>query len=402
MPHFIRNMKQLYIHKTSNGVKIIFVSSNSQLSCVSLWLPAGSRNDKNGKEGVAHLCEHLLMRKTKVFKDYYNRNVALEKCGIMFNAQVNRDFAVFYNIQSAQNSLKSLDFLLDGHLSSTFSASDLTQEKKTIKNELTSLKSNSYQEIWHKFFEAHVGQDFSKSLFGSVSSIDDIKQVDIRNFIENFYFQSPAFVVIGNVDKEKIISEIEKKYKNAVIKNIQVERGDDHLKLNREFKINVENKYGLFYSYNQQLNIHDMAALDVLASYLGNNWSSVLLNSLRVKKPLAYWVSVESGQIKNLSYIGILLDIEKENYQESENIIKKEINKIRQGRVDKKILEAAKNTFITNLNRRLSDVYEYAWWYGSQIFTESELTTPEAYLKAIKNVDQQAISKTASLFFDVE
>ncbi len=53
----------------NNGLKVVSVQDNSSPTVtVQVWFDVGSKNDPNGRNGFAHLFEHLMFKSTKNLK----------------------------------------------------------------------------------------------------------------------------------------------------------------------------------------------------------------------------------------------------------------------------------------------------------------------------------------------
>lgn len=113
-----------------NGVRIIteeidYVRSVS----VGLWVGAGSRDEREGYEGISHFIEHMLFKGTK------NRTArelaeSLESVGGQLNAFTTKEYTCFYAKVLDEDMDLANDVLSDMFFNSLFDEKEIEKEKK--------------------------------------------------------------------------------------------------------------------------------------------------------------------------------------------------------------------------------------------------------------------------------
>src|SRR5260221_4061597 len=92
--------------KLSNGLNLLVIEIPDSKSLVtSFWTKAGARVDPEGKTGMAHFMEHLLIKKTKSYPSDIELAKVLEKVGAFKNGTTNKDW-MNLNITSAKGDLE--------------------------------------------------------------------------------------------------------------------------------------------------------------------------------------------------------------------------------------------------------------------------------------------------------
>lgn len=79
----------------SNGLRIIHLPSSSPVVYCGFGINAGTRNELDGEEGVAHFCEHTTFKGTERRRAWHIIN-GLETFGGDINAFTNKEDTVYY------------------------------------------------------------------------------------------------------------------------------------------------------------------------------------------------------------------------------------------------------------------------------------------------------------------
>ena len=197
-------MQQLF----PNGISFVGILAPwLKTSAVSVWFPAGSRFDPPGKEGLAHLFEHLLMRRTKRFANVWQRHLSLEEMGIAANAFTSYETAFFHHVQRPEMTVASLSLLLENLQYSQIEDADLKEERAAVEQEEASKRSPD--DIWRPSNAAlWPGTPMARDFFGSKQIWEAISLQDAKEFFERHYSLAGATVVVA-APEEKILKEAE-------------------------------------------------------------------------------------------------------------------------------------------------------------------------------------------------
>jgi predicted Zn-dependent peptidase len=90
-----------WFHEFPNGLRLIHQGIHSNVSHLVVFIQAGSRDEKAGKEGLAHLVEHNLFKGTKKRNAFQVMN-RIEAIGADFNAFTTKEetclYVLFYHL----------------------------------------------------------------------------------------------------------------------------------------------------------------------------------------------------------------------------------------------------------------------------------------------------------------
>lgn len=104
-------------------------------SSVSVWVPAGSRDEPPAAAGAFHFIEHLLFRGTTK-RSAHEVNVAIDAVGGELNAFTSKESTAFFARVPADHTDLALDLLAEIILDPAFDAHDVDAEREVILEEL--------------------------------------------------------------------------------------------------------------------------------------------------------------------------------------------------------------------------------------------------------------------------
>jgi zinc protease len=198
-----------------NGLTLIVHEDHkSPLVCVNVWYHVGSKNEKAGKTGFAHLFEHLMFNGSENFDDDYFK--AMEKVGATeLNGTTNEDRTNYF-----ENAPKdALDFLLwmesdrMGHLLGAINQAKLDEQRGVVQNEKRQHENQPYgiaEELMVKNTYP-AGHPYSWTVIGSMEDLNAASLDDVKEWFRTYYGAANAtLVVAGDVNPEEVLKKVEK------------------------------------------------------------------------------------------------------------------------------------------------------------------------------------------------
>lgn len=198
-----------------NGLRLIVHEDHkAPIVAVNVWYHVGSKNEKLGKTGFAHLFEHLMFNGSENFNDDYF--VALEKVGATgLNGTTNQDRTnYFQNIPTP-----ALDFVLwmesdrMGHLLGAINQAKLDEQRGVVQNEKRQNENRPYGMAWELIPKATYpkGHPYSWSVIGSMEDLNAASLKDVREWFKTYYGAANAIITIaGDIDPKTAREKVEK------------------------------------------------------------------------------------------------------------------------------------------------------------------------------------------------
>ena len=184
----------LWFDRLSCGIPAcIQTSAESKLLSISVWINAGSSRDPEGKEGLAHLCEHLLLRPLACTDSRVQR-IQLNT-GALVSAYTDPEWVVI-SAQAPVEQSKSLIDLLSALVRDPHCEPyGIEVEKKVILQELRDGEPNSAELLARVFREsAFADNPCVHSVGGTPATLDAIKPGDAQGYYARFHNSSSMLI----------------------------------------------------------------------------------------------------------------------------------------------------------------------------------------------------------------
>ena len=204
--------------KLANGLEVIVHEDHrTPIVTVNLWYHVGSKDEPAGKNGFAHLFEHVMFQGSKhVPEDTYFRD--LERAGGSSINGTTSDDRTNYFETVPRNRLElalwlesdRMGFLLDHVDEATF-----TSQRDVVKNERRQSYENApYGMVDAFFIRAAIypeGHPYHLPAIGTAADLDAATLEDVRTFFRTWYVPNNASLVItGDIDSGAAVALAEK------------------------------------------------------------------------------------------------------------------------------------------------------------------------------------------------
>lgn len=155
---------------------------------------------------------------------------------------------------------------------------------------------------------------------------------------------------------------------------------------------------GIGYRIDGAATSTELVKIDFLINCLASNWTAKLIDELRVKNNLVYWVNGEFSCYSDLGYLGFTFSVTPDRLAMAAKKFLMVIDKIKQGKISPAEMNAFKNSYAANTLRRLMAPDELMWWYGLQAVYGRKILTPETHLNLMKKITRADLQKIANDF----
>jgi zinc protease len=191
----------------ANGLTVIVHEDRkAPIVALNVWYHVGSKNEKRGKTGFAHLFEHLMFGGSEHLREQYIQ--ALERVGATdLNGTTNEDRTNYFeNVPIA-----ALDYALFaesdrmGHFANTISQEILDLQRGVVQNEKRQGDNQPYAVaedlIVAATYPSH--HPYSHTVIGSMEDLDAASLDDVKDWFKTYYGPSNAVLVVaGDIDFE--------------------------------------------------------------------------------------------------------------------------------------------------------------------------------------------------------
>ncbi len=201
------------LHKLDNGLTLIVHEDHkAPIAAVNIWYHVGSKDEKPGKTGFAHLFEHLMFNGSENYDDDYFK--ATDKLGATtLNGTTSLDRTnYFQNVPvNALDSILWLESDRMGHLLGAISQEKLDEQRDVVKNEKRERENRPYgkvAEIQYRNIYPE-GHPYSWTTIGSMEDLDAASLDDVKTWFKQYYGASNVVIVIaGDVNTSEVVEKV--------------------------------------------------------------------------------------------------------------------------------------------------------------------------------------------------
>jgi zinc protease len=198
-----------------NGLTLLVHEDHkAPIVAVNIWYHVGSKNEKPGKTGFAHLFEHLMFNGSENYNDDYFK--AVEPLGATdLNGTTNEDRTnYFQNVPvSALDRILWLESDRMGHLLGAIDTARLNEQRGVVQNEKRQGENEPYGKTWITIAENTFpkGHPYSWSVIGSMEDLNAASLEDVKEWFRTYYGPSNAVLVIaGDIAADDAKARVEK------------------------------------------------------------------------------------------------------------------------------------------------------------------------------------------------
>jgi len=212
-------MIQFQEFKLQNGLTLItHVDKKTPLAVVNILYKVGSRNERPGITGFAHLFEHLMFGGSIHVPDFDKK---LQKIGAENNAFTNTDITNYYIILGADNIETALWVESDRMQYLNLDQRNLDIQKNVVIEEFKQRYLNiPYGDVWLKLrplaYKVHPYQ--WPTIGMDVKHIEQASLGNVQEFHETYYSPDNAILTIsGNIEPDRVYDLTEKWFGNIPV-----------------------------------------------------------------------------------------------------------------------------------------------------------------------------------------
>ena len=241
--------------KLDSGIRYAFRRISSPVAYCALTIKAGTRDEKEDFNGVAHLVEHMLFKGTKS-KGAKRINNLLESLGGELNAYTTKEETVIHATVLKEDISKAVELLSDLAFNSIFPEKELLKEREIVLEEIDSYKDTPSEQIFDDFDSYIFGSHpLSKPILGTPKSIKKLGVSDVKNFvIQNYRPFNMSFSIVADISAEK----------GAMLVNRYFGEGNREVELAEGKSVNI-------YLPNEQLPAENLSNYEVAKQLSHNN-----------------------------------------------------------------------------------------------------------------------------------
>ena len=401
-----------YSKTLSNGLKVIVVEKHDiAVAEIQLWYKVGSKDEKPGIRGMAHMFEHMMFRGSKNFPGEGDVFIdSISAFGGQMNAYTTFDRTVYHETVPVEKINSVFKMEADRMENLILDQRTLEIERQVVGEELRNGQNNWFQRVNSQVYEKLYPNDhpYRVDVIGYLDTILMFTTSQCQEFYDNFYSPNNCvLIIVGDVKKDEIFSAAEKYFGNIKkqlkyeLKNNVPDIMKDSL---RQYEFSVDfpiQLYGYMIPKPSTLD-PDFYSYLLLKNLLFTNTNSILQQKLVNEQHSAYSInnlSDDYSYYTNYSMIYIAMNAAPGNVK-----VKKTIAAEIQSIIDEGLEQSIIDNYIKHIESdKLLSSYSNDFLANRLGIAEmyyNDYTRADEMINAFKKIKSEDLSAVAEKYFN--
>jgi zinc protease len=390
-----------------NGLKVVLLEDHSTpVAHVAIWYHVGSKNERPGRTGFAHLFEHLMFKGSRNVRPEQHPSL-ITSIGGEANAETDEDSTIYWQTVPAQHLPLALWLEADRMASLDVSEDKFRTEREVVKEERRMRFENQPfgrlpEIIFEKAFDVH---PYRHQTIGSLADLEAASIDDVRGFHRTYYVPNNATaVLVGDFDTKEAIRLVER-YLGRVPRGAPVPRDiPQEPPQTAEQRFTVTESWPLpavVLSYHITYDGHpDAYPLHILAKILSDGDSSRLYRSLVYEKQMALAAFGDAKLIEHPNLFYAVAIVQPGHRPETVlDALQTEVDRVKAEGVTADELTRAKRQFARDYILGRETVRQKALHLGHAVVIHDDITTADGEFDLFQNVSLADVQRVAQKYF---
>ena len=375
---------------------------DSECAALSIYIPAGSRDESGFPTGLAHFLEHMVFKGTarRTARDI---SFEIENAGGQLNACTSEDQTVYEGRGEADLMPVLIDVLSDMVWHATFPETEIALEREVIGEEITMYKESPAD---------HIGDMISSALWpehplgnpisGSLESIAGINRNHMLDFRNLHHFRNDLVIAAaGPFTHEEVVAMIQPHLPgafHAAPQGVSFERADSTSRTVTDERETDQLQLALAW-HTPGRHSDSRHALRLLSMMLGETASSRLFLELREERGLCYQISSDVAFFEETGAFEISAGLDPESRDEALSCIQREIDDLVANGPHPGELDRAKRLTIAQSKLAFESTGAHAAWAGEGVLDFGLVPSPAEWRARIMAVTEADVWASAREVF---
>lgn len=397
-------MSEFYTFTLPNGIRCIHKRVASNVVHCAMTIGVGTRDERHGEFGMAHLVEHTIFKGTR-HRRAWQINSLLENGGGELNAYTSKEETVVQTTSLTSDFVKSVDLIADLVFNATFPANEVEKEKEVIFDEINLYKDSPSERIYDDFEDLIFdGSELGHNILGSKSTLRQISTDKIKDFVErNYTTDRMVFSSIGNLS-DKRVYDVAMRLLSCFSSSTNTTPHIVPASIAPFYKTIGRSTHQYHCAIGKRtysLSDDKRVPLILLANMLGGPSANSLLGVLlREKNALTYNVEASYTPFTDCGVFMIYYSCEKEKVERCEQLVGSLTDRLKRYPVSSRQLSTAKRQFIGQFVVSTESNENYMLGVGKSYLVFNEVDSIDQIKQRINSVTAEDIVEVANELFD--
>ena len=401
-----KNKMTYNIHTLSNGLRIIHAPNQSAVAYCGFAVDAGTRDEADHEQGMAHFVEHLLFKGTKKRHAWHILN-RMENVGGDLNAYTNKEETIVYSAFLAEHFPRAVELLADIVFHSTFPQQEIDKEVEVIIDEIQSYEDSPSELIFDDFEELlFPNHPLGRNILGKPDLLHQFESEDALRFTSRYYRpENVVFFVQGNVDFKRVVRLVERATADVAPSTESYSRRRPDLYVPRSLTLHRDTHQAHVMIGSRGYDAHDekRTALYLLNNILGGPGMNSRLNvSLRERSGLVYNVEANLTSYTDTGVFCIYFGTEHDHVDRCIRLVKKELKRLCEKPLSTNQLNAAKKQIIGQIGVARDNAESTALGMAKTFLHYNKMDDPQEVFQRIEALTSKELWEVSNEMFAEE
>ena len=391
-----------------NGMVVILHQDKSTpIVHVELWYHVGSKNEKPGRTGFAHLFEHLMFKGSKNVEPEQHTSI-IASVGGQANAYTTEDTTVFWQTIPSQYLPLALWMEADRMATLRIDEKTFVTEREVVKEERRMRIENPPFGLLNELisFYAFDVHPYKHPVIGSMDDLNAATINDVRDFYKTYYVpENATLMLVGDFDADQATQMVNQYFGRVAKAEKPVPRDiPQEPKHTKERRVNLEQPWPLpavVVAYQSPYNGHpDSYPLFLMSKTLSDG------NTSRIYRHLVYDSGLALTAFGSASYLeqpGIFYAVALVNPGKSVDEVEKaliaEFDKLKVDGITDRELQRGKNQFARDYILSRQSVKEKASQLGHAEVIQKDMASADGEFDTFLSVTTDDVKRIAKKYF---
>mgnify|MGYP001946383894 CR=1 FL=1 len=340
-------MENLNSFNLSNSIRCIHQQvDTSEVSHFGITIKAGSRDETEQEQGLAHFIEHCIFKGTTKRKPFHILS-RLDAVGGEINAYTTKEETCIYGSFLNIYYERAIELIADILFNSTFPSHEIQKEKDVIIDEINSYMDSPSEQIFDDFEDQlYNGHPIGRNILGTIESVKSFEKKQVLSFISrNYSPQNIAISSVGNIKLTKFIKLCAKYFdrefpSSTVIKRVPF---NNYIPQHNAVSRDTHQVHTMIGNLAYDMHNDKRRGLILLNNVLGGQGLNNRLN-LNIREKFGLTYSIESNYVpySDSGVFQVYFSGEKKSNPRIVKLIHKELKKFRETKLGINQLHLAK------------------------------------------------------------
>ncbi|MCM1164108.1 MAG: insulinase family protein [Muribaculaceae bacterium] len=394
-------MENITYFTLPTGLRVVSIHRpGSVVGHCGVVVNAGSRDETDCTEGVAHFVEHTIFKGTHRRRGWHILN-RMETVGGELNAYTTKEETVVYSTYPAGNTARAVELIADLVENSIFPASELEKERAVVEDEIDTYLDIPQDGIFDDYDElAFSGSSLAHPILGTRQSLQGLSSEVCRSWIEDCYTPSRMVLFHSGAETPAQIRRLAERCFSTLVRAGKP--------LDRTLPPRVEPFVKTIDRSTHQshtvmgarvggISSADRWALALLTNILGGPGMNSLLNvALRERRGLVYSIDASTSLLTDCGLFTIYFGCDPSDTQRCVGLVDRTIGQLAETPMTQRKLEAVKRQYLGQMMVSSVNTEQEILSVSRATLHRGRALTPAEIRQSILDVNAEQLSETAA------